>query len=333
MPTPLAATVRPVCGVAGILAWSRPSEDGERQVAQMVDALHHRGPDDGGVAAGDGWAIGMRRLAIIDLSAAGHQPMASGDHVLVFNGEVYNFAELREELAALGHTFRGGSDTEVVLEAFRAWGPARARALQRLLRALRRRHPPPRGLARARPLRQEAAVPGPPARPAHVRQRAQGDAAAVPRRGDGRPRRPRRLPALPVRAGAELDPARGREAAAGVLAGGRPGDRDDRRAAGLLAAAGARSRAVGGDARRGPGRRARGDRPGAWSPTSRWARSSPAAPTRASSWPACAPRPRTCGRSRSASARGRTTSRATPPPSPSTSARATRRSRSRATRR
>ena len=90
----------------------------------MVDALHHRGPDDGGVAAGDGWAIGMRRLAIIDLSAAGHQPMASGDHVLVFNGEVYNFAELREELGALGHTFRGGSDTEVVLEAFREWGPA-----------------------------------------------------------------------------------------------------------------------------------------------------------------------------------------------------------------
>jgi asparagine synthase (glutamine-hydrolysing) len=110
--------------VAGILAWSRPSEDGEREVAAMVDALFHRGPDDGGVAAGDGWAIGMRRLAIIDLSAAGHQPMASGDHVLVFNGEVYNFAELREELAALGHTFRGGSDTEVVLEAFREWGPA-----------------------------------------------------------------------------------------------------------------------------------------------------------------------------------------------------------------
>jgi len=90
----------------------------------MVATLHHRGPDDRGVFV-DGFAgLGHTRLSIIDLSSAGHQPMhsACGRYVLSFNGEIYNFRELRKRLEGLGSTFRGHSDSEVLLEAFIAWG-------------------------------------------------------------------------------------------------------------------------------------------------------------------------------------------------------------------
>ena len=90
------------------------------------DAMTHRGPDD----AGEWWSadgrvgLAQRRLAIIDLSPAGHQPMhdAAGTLSIVFNGEVYNFADLRDELIAKGHDFRSHSDTEVILAAYREWG-------------------------------------------------------------------------------------------------------------------------------------------------------------------------------------------------------------------
>jgi asparagine synthase (glutamine-hydrolysing) len=96
----------------------------------MTDALAHRGPDDRGIWAGDaaGIALGHRRLAIVDLSAHGHQPMpsASGRYVVTYNGELYNYLELKRELS--GYPYRGASDTEVVLAACEAWGVERALA-------------------------------------------------------------------------------------------------------------------------------------------------------------------------------------------------------------
>src|ERR1700722_8381825 len=96
----------------------------------MCRAIAHRGPDDSGayVEASAGVGLGHRRLSIIDLSPLGHQPMTSADsrYVITYNGEVYNFVELRAELESLGHRFRGGSDTEVMLAAVVAWGVEKA---------------------------------------------------------------------------------------------------------------------------------------------------------------------------------------------------------------
>jgi asparagine synthase (glutamine-hydrolysing) len=101
-----------------------------RQVRAMATELYRRGPDDGGewVDPEAGIALGFRRLAIIDVSADGHQPMfsASGRYVIVFNGEVYNFQDLRQRLSALGEAFRGHSDTEVLLAAIDRWGVGEA---------------------------------------------------------------------------------------------------------------------------------------------------------------------------------------------------------------
>ena len=88
----------------------------------MTEAIAHRGPDGEGIRRGP-LGFAHRRLAIIDLSPGGHQPMSSdGRFVLSYNGEIYNFQELRLELEALGHRFRSRSDTEVLLNALIAWG-------------------------------------------------------------------------------------------------------------------------------------------------------------------------------------------------------------------
>ncbi|MEE9316879.1 MAG: asparagine synthetase B, partial [Rhodospirillales bacterium] len=121
-----------MCGLTGFIDFDRSTPDRKLQetAGKMAETLHHRGPDDGGVwsDAEAGLALGFRRLSIIDLSAQGHQPMlsASGRHVIVFNGEVYNFPELRDELQSQGVGFRGSSDTEVILEAIEAWGLEKA---------------------------------------------------------------------------------------------------------------------------------------------------------------------------------------------------------------
>ena len=118
-----------MCGVAGFLSQSTrppPPEALQKLVARMTDTLRHRGPDDSGcwVDGATGIALGHRRLAILDLSQDGHQPMVSadGDLILVYNGEIYNFLDLRKELASLGHPFHSQSDTEVMLAAFLQWG-------------------------------------------------------------------------------------------------------------------------------------------------------------------------------------------------------------------
>jgi asparagine synthase (glutamine-hydrolysing) len=111
-----------MCGIAGIIDDSGSSEELIDDVTKMTEALRHRGPDDGGVVSGRGWALGARRLAIQDLSSAGAQPMVRNGLTLVYNGEVYNFRELRRELEAKSHRFRSTSDTEVVLAAFQEWG-------------------------------------------------------------------------------------------------------------------------------------------------------------------------------------------------------------------
>lgn len=91
----------------------------------MTESIHHRGPDDTGTFVENNVGLGFRRLSILDLAPSGHQPMLSSDgrHVIVFNGEIFNYVELRAELQALGHVFRSSGDTEVLLGAFRQWGP------------------------------------------------------------------------------------------------------------------------------------------------------------------------------------------------------------------
>ncbi|HEX7541879.1 MAG TPA: hypothetical protein VF352_07095, partial [Anaerolineales bacterium] len=117
-----------MCGITGFLDPSRScsADTIETLVGRMTDAILHRGPDDSGAWADpeSGVVLGFRRLAILDLSPTGRQPMLStnGRFIIVFNGEVYNFNQLRTELASLGHTFRGHSDTEVMLAAICQWG-------------------------------------------------------------------------------------------------------------------------------------------------------------------------------------------------------------------
>ena len=117
-----------MCGLAGLID-SRLELNAEKLntiATRMADTIVHRGPDDFGVWCEEksGYAVGFRRLAIIDLTPAGHQPMQSesGRYVIAFNGEIYNFDELKPELEGCGCRFRGHSDTEVMLAAFESWG-------------------------------------------------------------------------------------------------------------------------------------------------------------------------------------------------------------------
>ena len=117
-----------MCGIAGF--WNQTLQDNqeslERQVGRMGDQLVHRGPDGDGVWADEtcGVALAHRRLSIIDLSKEGQQPMvsASGRYVIVYNGEIYNFRDLRPVLEEKGYKFRGQSDTEVLLAGLEIWG-------------------------------------------------------------------------------------------------------------------------------------------------------------------------------------------------------------------
>lgn len=112
-----------MCGIAGVVAPGN-SEYAQEAVRSMTCALQRRGPDAEGLASWPNATLGHRRLSIIDLSAAGNQPMLSdnGEIGLVFNGCVYNFQEIRAELESLGHRFRSNTDTEVILRGYQQWG-------------------------------------------------------------------------------------------------------------------------------------------------------------------------------------------------------------------
>lgn len=115
-----------MCGLTGLLSRTASAADIAATIQSMTSSLHHRGPDGEGIWAEEGIALGHRRLAIIDLSDAGAQPMLSecGRYVIVFNGEIYNHTELRDELAASGMSpdWRGHSDTETLLAGIARWG-------------------------------------------------------------------------------------------------------------------------------------------------------------------------------------------------------------------
>jgi asparagine synthase (glutamine-hydrolysing) len=113
-----------MCGIAGLFTVSSPKPVDPKRVRAMTDRLAHRGPDGSGVWTAPGVGLGHRRLSIIDL-ATGDQPMRSADDKLAlsYNGEIYNFREVRGDLEGFGHRFRTESDTEVILAAWRQWGP------------------------------------------------------------------------------------------------------------------------------------------------------------------------------------------------------------------
>lgn len=123
---PIRSLLTPMCGFAGVLTTARHASGGlEPTVRRMIAQIVHRGPDDAGIWVDEnaGIALGFRRLAVVDLSQHGHQPMhsASKRFTVVFNGEIYNHLELRRELES-NTRFRGHSDTEVMLAAFERWG-------------------------------------------------------------------------------------------------------------------------------------------------------------------------------------------------------------------
>ncbi len=115
-----------MCGIAGFVDVKKAlgADDLRTLATQMTDSISYRGPDGDGHWVGDHVALGHRRLAIVDLTPSGAQPMTSHSerYVIVYNGEIYNFLDIRQELEARGVTFKGTSDTEVMLAAFEAWG-------------------------------------------------------------------------------------------------------------------------------------------------------------------------------------------------------------------
>ncbi|MEQ8857277.1 MAG: asparagine synthase (glutamine-hydrolyzing) [Pseudomonadales bacterium] len=114
-----------MCGIAGVVALDAGARPGSSAVVRMTESLHHRGPDDGAIADLGQAVFGHRRLSIIDVGS-GQQPMTSisGRFTISYNGELYNYVELRGELVGLGYRFQTTSDTEVILNAYEAWGEA-----------------------------------------------------------------------------------------------------------------------------------------------------------------------------------------------------------------
>src|SRR5579863_10512726 len=119
-----------MCGICGVIGIERP-ELAEETARRMMGALWHRGPDEDGLLMAPSAALGMRRLSIIDLPG-GHQPVFNETRnvAVVFNGEIYNFPQLRNTLESRGHVFRTHSDTEVIVHAYEEWGEQCLRELR-----------------------------------------------------------------------------------------------------------------------------------------------------------------------------------------------------------
>ncbi|HSJ24174.1 MAG TPA: hypothetical protein VK929_05855, partial [Longimicrobiales bacterium] len=115
-----------MCGICGSFSYGWSGGDTTEAVTRMRDTMPHRGPDDAGVYVSPDRRLGLghRRLSIVDLSPAGHQPMANEDGSvwIAFNGEIYNHAELRPELEARGHVYRSRSDTETLVHRYEEYG-------------------------------------------------------------------------------------------------------------------------------------------------------------------------------------------------------------------
>src|ERR1039457_6603694 len=114
-----------MCGICGIYEKSDAAIS-SNTIINMRDVMVSRGPDDAGIYVAPHIGMGHRRLSIIDLSQAGHQPLSNEDSTvwIVFNGEIYNFHGLRDELVLLGHRFRSQTDTEVLVHGYEEWGMA-----------------------------------------------------------------------------------------------------------------------------------------------------------------------------------------------------------------
>ena len=112
-----------MCGICGQFNFAGDEPVGPEIVRRMTDSIAHRGPDDEGYFFSGPLGLGFRRLSIIDL-AGGHQPMFDAQQTvcITFNGEIYNYKELRQELKKYGHCFRTNSDTEVIIHGYKEWG-------------------------------------------------------------------------------------------------------------------------------------------------------------------------------------------------------------------
>jgi asparagine synthase (glutamine-hydrolysing) len=113
-----------MCGIVGQFNFRSGEPVSRETIKRMSTSIVHRGPDDCGAYFAGALGLGFRRLAILDLSPAGHQPMSDeeGKTWIVFNGEIYNFRELRQELRAKGHKFKSECDTEVIVQGYKEWG-------------------------------------------------------------------------------------------------------------------------------------------------------------------------------------------------------------------
>lgn len=113
-----------MCGITGFCDFNKKSN--KDILIKMTDVLHHRGPDDSGYSVDSNnytnIGLGHRRLSVLDISRHGHQPMSYDNFEIVYNGEVYNFKEIRLELEKYNYFFNSDSDTEVILKAYHKWG-------------------------------------------------------------------------------------------------------------------------------------------------------------------------------------------------------------------